>query len=56
MLQLEHTTTVERLYLIKAKVYLSGNCGYCIMPELLFEKRVTTLLPAASGGEERLYS
>ncbi len=41
MLQLEHTTTVERLYLIQ---------GYYIMPELLFEKRGTTLLPAASGG------
>ena len=50
MLQLEHTTTVERLYLIQAKVYLSVTCGYYIMPELLFEKRGTTLLPAASGG------
>ncbi len=39
-----------RAVVLKAKVYLSGNCGYYIMPELLFEKRETTLLPAASGG------
>ena len=39
-----------RAVVLKAKVYLSGNCGYYIMPELLFEKRGTTLLPAASGG------